>query len=57
MKKPPIKTLADLYDKDNSVGKNSWWIAKCVKHGDQPHLMVLDGRCMECQKEGLLKKQ
>ena len=57
MKKPPMSNLTGIYDKDHSVGKNSWWIAKCVKHGDQPHLMVLDGRCMECQKEGLLKKQ
>jgi hypothetical protein len=33
------------------VTKNSWWYATCPKHGEQPHLSYIGGRCERCQAE------
>ena len=33
------------------VAKNAWWYAHCEKHGETEHLGVLNGACVECQKE------
>ncbi len=40
-----------------TVAKNSWWLEDCPKHGNTPHLAVIDGKCSECQKEELLKQE
>jgi len=40
-----------------TVAKNSWWMAKCRKHGMTEHLSYLGGRCCKCVDEKLKKGQ
>ena len=36
-----------------TAAKNTWWYQDCPKHGKQPHLLVVGGRCEKCQAERL----
>lgn len=36
-----------------NVGKNSYWLQDCPKHGTQAHLSYLGGACEKCQAERL----
>jgi hypothetical protein len=38
---------------DANVAKNTWWLAECLKHGQQAHLSYLGGACEKCQTERL----